>query len=188
MFFLTRPTDTQIAEFIRKCEEDSLSYPEVGATRETTPPGYDIDHNRIMLGHGESIFERAKAAVRGWKMFEVPGLELCYPDTPIETGRNVAPLAHHLGFYSLNSCRVVYVIDEPNKFGFAYGTLTDHMEIGEERFTVELNPDSGEVWYDILAFSRPGNILVKLGYFYGRYKQKQFAVGSKDAMLRATTA
>ena len=188
MFFLTRPTDAQITDFIRKCKDDSLSYPEVGATRESPPPKYDFDHNRIILGRGKSVFERAKAAVRAWKMFDVTGLELCYPDTPIEAGRDVAPLAHHLGFYSLNSCRIVYVIDEPNKFGFAYGTLTDHMEIGEERFTVEFDRDSGEVWYDILAFSRPGHILVKLGYLYGRCKQKQFAVGSKDAMIRATAA
>ena len=118
-------------------------------------------------------------------MFEVPGLKLFYPDTPIEQGRDVAPLAHHLGFYSLNSCRIAYVIDEPNKFGFAYGTLTEHAEIGEERFTVELDPNSGEVWYEIFAFSRPGHILVKLGYLYGRYKQRQFAVGSKAAMQRA---
>jgi uncharacterized protein (UPF0548 family) len=79
----------------------------------------------------------------------------------------------------------VYVIEETTRFGFAYGTLTEHAEIGEERFTVEFHPDSGEVWYDIFAFSRPGHFLVKLGYPYGRYKQRQFAVGSKDAMKRA---
>ena len=96
-------------------------------------------------------------------MFEGPGLKRLYPDTPIETGRDVAPLARHLGFYSLNACRIVYVIDEPNTFGFAYGTLTEHVEIGEERFKVEFDPDSGEIWYDIFAFSRPGHHLVKLG-------------------------
>jgi uncharacterized protein (UPF0548 family) len=84
----------------------------------------------------------------------------------------------------LNSCRIVYVIDEPEHFGFAYGTLTEHVEIGEERFTVEFHPDTGEVCYDIFAFSRPGSLLIKLGYPYSRYKQKQFAVGSKAAMLR----
>ena len=42
-----------------------------------------------------------------------PGLQLLLSGTPIEIGRDVAPLAHHLGFYSLNSCRVAYVIDVP---------------------------------------------------------------------------
>jgi uncharacterized protein (UPF0548 family) len=185
MFLLHRPSKAEIDEFLNARKADTFSYPEVGAMLGSPPTGYNIDHNRAILGQGADVFELAKKAVREWKMFDVPGLELFYSDTPIERGRDVAPLAHHLGFYSLNSCRIAYVIDEANTFGFAYGTLTEHVEIGEERFKVELDPESGEVWYDILAFSRPGHLLVKLGYPYSRYKQKQFAVGSKAAMLRA---
>jgi uncharacterized protein (UPF0548 family) len=185
MFLLHRPSRAEIDEFLSERAADTFSYPDVGATLESPPPGYNIDHNRAIVGRGYDVFELAKKAVREWKMFEVPGLELFYSDTPIEKDRNVAPLAHHLGFYSLNSCRIAYVIDEANTFGFAYGTLTEHVEIGEERFRVEFDPDSGEVWYDIFAFSKPGHLLVKLGYPYSRYKQKQFAVGSKTAMLRA---
>ena len=185
MFLFTHPSDAQIQEFLRTRGNDSFSYPEVGASLDAAPSGYNIDHNRMIIGRGADDFERAKNAVRQWKMFDIPGLELCYPDTPIEAGRNVAPLAHHLGFHSLNACRIVYVIDEPTCFGFAYGTLTEHVEIGEERFMVEFHPESGEVWYDIFAFSRPGHLLVKLGYPYGRYKQRQFAVGSKESMRRA---
>ncbi len=188
MFLLTRPKDAEIKEFLEMRRTDSFSYPEVGATRGLPPAGYNVDHNRVILGRGPHDFEKAKQAIREWKMFDVPGLDLLYPDTPIEAGRNVAPLANHLGFYSLNSCRVAYVIDEPDKFGFAYGTLTEHVEIGEERFTVEFDKVSGEVWYDIFAFSRPGNFLVKLGYPYSRYKQKQFAVDSKAAMQKAVGA
>jgi uncharacterized protein (UPF0548 family) len=185
MFLFTRPTDDQIREFLKISGDHPFSYPEVGASFGDPPTGYNIDRNRIMIGRGLDDFERAKNAVRQRKMFDVPGLELCFPDTPIEAGRNVAPLARHLGFYSLNACRIVYIIDEPRRFGFAYGTLLEHAEIGEERFTVEFHEDTGEVWYDIFAFSRPGHLLVKLGYPYGRYKQRQFAVGSKDAMRRA---
>ncbi len=54
----------------------------------------------------------------------------------------------------------------------AYGTLTEHVEIGEERFIVEFDHESNEVWYDIFAFSRPGHMLVKIGYPYSRYLQK----------------
>jgi uncharacterized protein (UPF0548 family) len=81
----------------------------------------------------------------------------------------------------------VYVIDEPDRFGFAYGTLPQHAESGEERFSVEYHPDTDEVWYDIYAFSRPGNFLIRLGYPYARWRQKQFAVESKAAMLRAVS-
>ena len=185
MFLFHKPSKAEIDKFLEERKSDSLSYPEVGETRKIPPDGYDIDHNRMLLGNGAPDFERAKAAIRRWTMFEVPGLELFYKDTPIVPGQNVALLANHLGFYSMNSCRIVYVIDEGDRFGFAYGTLTEHVEIGEERFTVEFHRDTGEVWYDILAFSRPGHFLVKLGYPYGRYKQRQFAVGSKGAMKRA---
>jgi uncharacterized protein (UPF0548 family) len=190
MFLLTRPSDARIREFLEARKADSFSYAEVGATRESPPAGFDVDHNRALLGHGAGDFESAKKAIRQWKMFNVPGLELISSETPIEVGREVGLLAHHLAFYSLSSCRIVYLIDEDgpvSKFGFAYGTLTEHVEIGEERFTVELHRETGEVWYDIFAFSRPGHFMVKLGYRYARYLQKRFAVGSKAAMQRAVT-
>lgn len=186
MFLLTRPSRHQIEAYLAEHGAAGFSYPDVGSTRGTPPARYNIDHNRIVLGSGWSDFEHAKAAVRRWRMFDMPGLELISATTPIETGRSVAVLARHLGFYSLNLCRIVYVVDETMRFGFAYGTLHgQHIEIGEERFTVELHPDTGEVWYDILAFSRPGHILVNLGYPYARYRQKKFAAWSKKAMRRA---
>jgi len=187
MFLLTRPHTAEIRAFLEARGSDSFSYAEVGHTRGSPPAGFSVDHNRMMLGQGKAAFERAKQAVREWKMFDVPGLELFYPDTPIEAGREVALLARHLGFYSLNSCRIVYVIDDAERSGFAYGTLTEHAESGEERFTVEFDPGTGEVWYDIYAFSRPGHLLVRLGYPYGRFRQKRFGAGSKEAMRRAVS-
>lgn len=50
--------------------------------------------------------------------------------------------------------RVVYVVDEPNRKGFAYGTLAGHPESGEEAFLVDRKED-GSVWLTIRAFSRP---------------------------------
>lgn len=186
MFLFSRPDKDQIDAFLKDRESDSFSYREVGASRELSAPrGYDFDRNRELLGHGDGDFEKAKRAVRQWKMFEMPGIELFYTDTPIETGRTVAMMASHLGFHSLNSCRIVYVVDEPHRFGFAYGTLREHVERGEESFTVEFHPDTGEVWYDIHAFSRPAHPLVWVGYPYGRYLQRQFARGSKASMRRA---
>jgi len=50
--------------------------------------------------------------------------------------------------------RVVYVVDEPNRKGFAYGTLAGHPESGEESFIVD-RTDDGSVWLTITSFSRP---------------------------------
>ncbi len=120
-------------------------------------------------------------------MFDLGWVELHRSDTQIEIGRNVAILVSHLGFWSLSSARIVYTIDEADRFGFAYGTLTEHAEIGEERFSVEFDPNSTEVWYDLLAFSRPAALFAKLGYPISRYYQKQFAQDSKSAMVRSVT-
>lgn len=185
---LTRPSASTIDSFLDDRTSDNFSYDAIGATREQSRPvGFIVDHNRQLLGKGTDVFEQAKKAIRQWKMFEVPGLDLIPNDTPIEVGSNVALFAHHLGFHSLSSCRIVYIIGEPHRFGFAYGTLTEHVEIGEERFTVEYHPETDEVWYDIYAFSHPGHIFVKLGFPYARHLQKSFAVGSKAAMLKAVT-
>jgi uncharacterized protein (UPF0548 family) len=87
----------------------------------------------------------------------------------------------------MNACRIVYVIDESSnsqRYGFAYGTLPDHAEIGEERFTVEFNPHDQTVWYDLYAVSRP-SALALWAYPFTRSLQKRFARDSKAAMQRA---
>ena len=59
--------------------------------------------------------------------------------------------------------RVVYVIDEPDRKGFAYGTLPGHPERGEESFVVERRADDS-VWLIIRSFSRPSS-----GFFWAVY-------------------
>ena len=60
------------------------------------------------------------------------------------------------------------------RFAFAYGTLPEHAESGEERFQVEWKDDDS-VWYDIFAFSRPNQLFSRMAYPYVRCKKKQFA-------------
>ena len=74
-----------------------------------------------------------------------------------------------------------------HRFGFAYGTLPDHVESGEERFLIEWDQVGGAVWYDILAFSRPHHLLARLGYPYVRRVQRSFGKASASAMVRAVT-
>jgi hypothetical protein len=73
------------------------------------------------------------------------------------------------------------------RYGFAYGTLPDHPERGEERFFVEWNQADDSVWYDLLAVSRPGHWLARLGYLYARYEQAKFRRLSGEAMQRTVT-
>jgi uncharacterized protein (UPF0548 family) len=126
-------------------------------------------------------------AIRDWRMFDMDWIELCWRQTPVRTGASVAVLVSHLGFWSLNACRIVYVIEEQGaceRYGFAYGTLAEHAERGEERFIVEFHAADQSVWYDMYAFSRPG-VLACLAYPFTRALQKRFARDSKNAMKKA---
>jgi uncharacterized protein (UPF0548 family) len=181
MFLLREPTTEKIRRFIASQQELPFSYAEVGATRAAIPGGYKLDHNRVRLGEGAESYKRAVAALRGWKHFDLGWVRIVPPEIPLEVGTTVAVLAH-TGLWSLNACRVVYVIDEERKFAFAYGTLPDHVERGEERFTIEWRPNDDSVWYDILAFSRPKHFLAQAGYPFTRWLQKRFARDSLRAM------
>lgn len=188
MLLFTKPDRPAVQQFLNDVKVQSFSYAAVGATRKSPPRGYNIDHNRTKLGSGPDAFAIAQRAVREWKTFDFPWVDLCWPNTPIEVDQNVAIIASHFGFYSLNASRIVYTIDEPDRFGFAYGTLAEHGEIGEERFSVEYHRETGEVWYDLLAFSLPGHILARLGYPLSRYLQHEFAKDSLAAMRRTVAS
>lgn len=190
MFCLIAPSDDAIRHFLSKQSGLHFSYQDVGATAGETPRGYNADRNRILLGMGELTWQRAMEAVNNWQMFNLSWVRLCWLTTPIRVGRDVAILVHHFGFYSLNANRIVDVINENGaikQFGFSYGTLTEHAESGEERFTIEWDRDD-RVWYDILAFSRPRHLLVKIGYPFSRSLQRKFAEDSQRAMLRTVNS
>ena len=57
--------------------------------------------------------------------------------------------------------RVVYLLDEPDRFGFAYGTLPGHPERGEEAFVVVRA--NGRIGFQVIAFSRPRDWRARLG-------------------------
>jgi uncharacterized protein (UPF0548 family) len=188
VFSLTAPTEDEVQHFISKQKDSSFSYPAVGASATAVPAGYNVDHNRVQLGRGENTWQQALGAIRAWRMFSMPWVNLHWQSAPIVVGTDVAVSVHHFGFYSLNACRIVYLVHEGGavkRFGFAYGTLAEHAESGEERFTVEWNRADDTVWYDILAFSRPRQMLARLGYPLSRSLQKRFAEGSKAAMIKA---
>ncbi len=187
LFFCRTLSDSQITEFLQLQESMTFSYSEVGGTRGHDVPGYSNDHNRRFLGRGRSIYEKAKVSLCRWAMFDLPWVRLCWPDSPIQEEQTVAVIFRLMGMWVLNATRIVYVVDEKGdveRFGFAYGTLPDHVEMGEERFTVEWRREDDSVWYDIRAFSRPRSILAKLGYPYARLMQKRFVRDSMEAMRR----
>jgi uncharacterized protein (UPF0548 family) len=127
-------------------------------------------------------------ALLGWRHFDLGWIEVFPPRPAVEPGTVVVVLVHHLGFWSVNCCKVVYPVAEggnARQFGFAYGTLSDHAERGEEIFKVPLREDTGEVVYDIRAVSQPRAALARLGYPVTRALQAKFRRDSMVAMRKA---
>lgn len=187
MLSLRKPSVQTIQQFVDDQRRSDFSYTSVGATATNPPAGFVVDHTRVKLGSGKDTFLSARAALEQWGQFQVGWVEACLFDTPIQTGEVVAVAAHVMGLWWLNAARIIYVIDEDgpvHRFGFAYGTLADHVESGEERFLIEWDQADHSVWYDILAFSRPRHVLARLGYPFVRMTQKRFARSSAAVMQR----
>jgi uncharacterized protein (UPF0548 family) len=187
MFLIRRPSQSEIAEFLDQSRDLPLSYDPIGIARQT-PKGFNADLTSQVIGHGWETFERARDALSKWRHYEMGWVELFPRGAAIEPGTNVAVLVRHLGFWSLNGCRVVYGIGDMERetnFGFAYGTLTNHAEMGEEIFEVRLEPKSEEVIYRIQAVSKPRAAMAQIGYPIARYFQERFRRDSTSALQRA---
>lgn len=182
MFFVSEPDSTAVSKFIESQRNQPFTYEAVGATEANPPPDFTLDHNRVQLGYGRNVFDSAVSALKSWQQFDLGWVSIVPEGVVVEVGAIVAVKARAFGTWSLSASRVVYVIDEETRYGFAYGTLPDHVEQGEERFSIELQEDDS-VWYDILAFSRPHHPLVRLTSPLARMLQKRFA---RDSMQRMT--
>ena len=187
---LLRPRAHEIARILDEQQQDPFSYPEIGATADHFPDGYDHDRERVLLGRGERVFEAACAALRQWRQFPSAWMAIEPTSAPLAAGTNVLLLASVLGLWWVCGCRIVYTVDEtgpPRRFGFAYGTLPSHIERGEERFLIEMD-QAGHVWYELAAFSRPRHWLLRLGYPLARRYQAKFRRQSAAAMQTAVRA
>lgn len=186
---ISSPSTLQLDQFLAIGKNKPPSYLERFDTqsdfqekrRTAQARNYNYDENAAFLGKGHLVFKSARKMIQNWQMFP-PGWTRIYPgDAPVRTGQRVALMIKLLGLWWWNSSEIQYVIDEPKRFGFAYGTLPGHVESGEELFLVEMN-DRDEVWYKIKAFSRPAYKLVQLAYPFARSQQRRFVRESMELM------
>ncbi|MEV0333617.1 DUF1990 domain-containing protein [Nocardia sp. NPDC050717] len=152
-----------------------FTYPDVGATRTSFPAGYQQLRHRRLIGHGRDLFEQAAAHIFDFGMQKGVGI---FQHADTETAEAGTALTVRLGIGPIGitaPCRVVYVLHEPNRRGFAYGTLPGHPEIGEELFAVEYDPAEDDVYGLVTAFSRPGAWYTRLGGPIARAVQRWFS-------------
>lgn len=140
-----------------------LTYSEVGFSRlNAVTSGYGNLRRSLEVGTGGERFQQATGTLLGWDMHRRAGLDVRASNQQVVTGA-VAVLRLGIGPFGVNApVRVVYVVDEPRRKGFAYGTLPGHPESGEEAFIVELHDDDA-VTFTITVFSRPSSLLTRIG-------------------------
>ena len=128
-----------------------FTYAEVGATADRLPAGYHHIRESAVIGHGRKRFESAASRVMQWGMQRGAGARV----TRQQRGRR-SRIGGRGGAGSVRApCRVVYVVAEDNRRGFAYGTLKGHPESGEELFATRYDPATYAVYAEVTAFSRP---------------------------------
>jgi uncharacterized protein (UPF0548 family) len=172
VFTLRTPTADRLSRFLADQEAALLTYPDVGASFAELPDGYRHDHASIEVGTGDGAWPRAKEGIDQWRAAAAAGISIEPPGAAIRVGTTVAMVTRVGPLTVLAACRIVAVIDEPDRYGFAYGTLPAHPEEGEERFLVTRGSD-GTVRFEITAFSRPHDLLTKLGGPVARWVQQR---------------
>ena len=115
-------------------------------------------------------FDRAKEGLTTWRAYAGVGARI-FPDLPVRLGDSVLVVVRFGPVQVVPPCRIIYVIDEANRFGFGYGTLPGHPECGEESFVVERGEDA--TVFRITAFSRPAELLTRVGGPISRQIQVQ---------------
>jgi uncharacterized protein (UPF0548 family) len=160
MFRLRRPSPEECSRLLAGFAGCDLSYPEVGATEHSQlPSGYRHDRYRETIGDA-TRFDSAAGQVLNWAAQLGAGVAVSPSDRGVNGSNHV--LCVKLGLlWAVAPVRVVYVVDKPDRAGFAYGTLPGHPEVGEEAFIVERHDDRTD--FEIVAFSRPAHWLVRLG-------------------------
>ena len=136
-----------------------LTYSEVGATAGPLPAEYHHVQKSAVIGRGRSRFKDAADKGMRWGMLRGAGLRV---EATTEVAAVASEVIVHLGPVRA-PCRVVYVVDEPHRRGFAYGTLPGHAESGEELFVVRYDPATEQVYADVTAFSRHATWWSRLG-------------------------
>ncbi|PZE79440.1 DUF1990 domain-containing protein [Curtobacterium sp. MCBD17_032] len=122
----------------------------MGVRVEDAPEDDEVRYNPVTFDeHGVPIAPASIGSAR---------VERTTPDgTPLVTAGTTATLTMHAFGQTVHApVRVVAIIDERDRKGFAYGTLEGHPLSGEESFVIERTPD-GSVWLQVRQFSQPAS-------------------------------
>jgi uncharacterized protein (UPF0548 family) len=151
----------------------SPTFDHVGATRSgSSIAGFRHDSYSGALGRGRADLQAGRDGLRAWAAHTGAGVSISPPTEPLAVGATVIGTTSVGPMHVLIPCRVVYIVDEDDRFGFAYATLPGHPECGEEAFVVALTGED-DVTFTISSHSRPAEFLARLGGPVSRFVQRR---------------
>ena len=176
---------TDLPAAVRAALRAPLSHPEVGhSLHSPQPDGYRHQEQCVRVGKGRETFELAADALMSWQIHRGAGLTVLASSEHVEEDA-VAVLRLTVGPLKVDGAnRVVAVLAEPDRRGFAYGTLEGHPERGEQAFIVEID-DEDTVLFTVRSFTRRASLLSFLGGPLNARIQDQIAERYLMALLEA---
>lgn len=156
-----RPRQVQLDQLLERARSSVLTYDHIGSTLAGADPRRAVRRRSLVLGHGPQALRSAALGLRRWSCHEGIGATVHPAGAPIEVGSSLLVVLHIGPVTVVVPNRVVTVVDEPTRFGFAYGTLDGHQERGEESFVAELLGDGtvrGTISVDAQAAMWPARL------------------------------
>jgi len=121
--------------------------------------GFRSYERTVWLGQGRDLWDAASSIILAWGIKTRSGFKVESVPSGTTSARVGVDyrLTAALGPFTLREpVRVVAVVDEPDRCGFAYGTLEGHPVSGEEAFVVHRD-GAGAVWLTLRSLTRRGH-------------------------------
>jgi uncharacterized protein (UPF0548 family) len=185
VFRVGRVTASELAAIAERARRTGPTYADVGMSlRGGAPPaGFRGHRYAATLPPRHDAFPLAVDGLRRWAAHGHAGLTVA-PSSPPAVGATVAIAAPLGPLTAVAVCRIVAVVDEPGRYGFAYGTLPGHPERGEESFVVERGAELDVVVFHIVSVSTPAERLARLGGPVTRLVQRRTTRRYLDGLAR----
>lgn len=139
-----------------------FSYEAVGSTCAEAvewrgrPSGYRAFERSVSIGRGDGDWAAASDALMSWAIKTRSGFDVrseAGSELRVHESQDFTLIARLGSIRVREPVRVVAVVDEPDRRGFAYGTRPGHPVAGEEAFVLSRSVD-GEVWLTLRSLTR----------------------------------
>lgn len=129
---LGTPALGRLDEGLAAASRLAVTYDHVGSTLD---PAVACHTRTVELGR--NTFDAAVDGLKAWVCHRGIGATVHPEGAPIAEGSTILVVLRVGRVRLLVPNRIVAVVNEPDRYGFAYGTLRGHPEHGEEAFLVE---------------------------------------------------